>query len=202
MIGLFRFWFLAALCALVSAMPAFAQTICTATVLHDVRAQEDSTAILRAGQKFDAITQFWKYTNGRTYFCQKGGYCYDGDTVENGKVVPSMKLDNCSVDLANPDQDDDGNILYYLEVQRAAVDSVRLRKYDVESRLIQLGLCNSCADNAATVYLELPNSKCAVATRSALEGNAEALKMLINKIEICSELAGKIYDARQSGLTE
>jgi hypothetical protein len=193
------FSLLASLVAALFAMPLSAQTICTATVLHDVRAQEDSTAILRAGQKFDSITQFWKYANGRTYFCQKGGYCYDGDTVENGKVVPSMKLDNCTIDSSSADRDEDGNTLYYLDVSRAKADPITLRKYDIESRLVELGLCSACADNAATVYIEEPSSVCASTTRAALEGSIEARDRLIRNIEICSEPATKIYESRQSG---
>jgi hypothetical protein len=189
----------ASLVAALYAVPLSAQTVCTATVLHDVRAQEDSTAILRVGQKFDSIAQFWKYANGRTYFCQKGGYCYDGDTVENGKVVPSMKLDNCTIDSSSADRDEDGNTLYYLNVNRAKADPSSLRKYDIESRLVELGLCSACADNAATVYIEEPTSVCAITTRSALEGSVEARDQLVRNIEICSEPASKIYESRESG---
>ena len=85
--------------------------ICRASVLQDVAAIEDPSSIMKAGESYDDVTQFWKNKKtGDTRYCAHGGYCYPSQVVVNGQKVDAIKLQNCSVQ--GEGEDDGEDILY------------------------------------------------------------------------------------------
>jgi hypothetical protein len=164
---------------------AHAADICEAVVLRNVRALENPTSMLLAGGVDTAITQY--RVNKRTKeasFCSHGGYCYPTHVTENGTKVEALRLTNCKVGKRDPCDDPD-EIFYAVDVVRTKVSPDRLRRDDVDNRLLGLGLCSTCAGNAAYLYVQKPRSKCGILVRETLEGNPDALKLLKADPEYC-----------------
>jgi hypothetical protein len=57
----------------------------------------------------------------------------------------------------------------------------------VESKLLELGMCNVCADNAAAFYVKMPASRCAKLVLRALEGDPTAIVELKDAPDYCKE---------------
>jgi hypothetical protein len=57
----------------------------------------------------------------------------------------------------------------------------------VELKLLDLGMCNACADNAAAFYVKMPASRCANLVRQALEGDPTAVEKLKSTPDYCME---------------
>ena len=75
---------------------------------------------------------------------------------------------------------------YELVLLRSRIAPSKLRQNDVESQLLQLGMCNSCAGNAASFYIKKPNSRCAKLVKQALEGNPDARTEISASPEYCN----------------
>jgi hypothetical protein len=160
---------------LASALPsARAADICRAIVLHDVAAKENAHAILRRGAYDRAITQYSVDRNGIASFCSHGGYCYPTHVVEGGRKIEALRLTNCRITTRKAFEDED-ETAYELDVIRSAVTPTELKVDDLDNRLIGLGLCSACANNAAWLSVHKPKSRCAQLTRKALAGNPAAL---------------------------
>jgi hypothetical protein len=99
------------------------------------------------------------------------------------------------VDKSKPSYEDDEQITYSLDVIRSKVPPNILRQNDVELKLLDLGMCNACASNAAAFYVKMPNSRCAKLVRQALEGSPTAVKTLIDTPEYCTASS---FDRRSS----
>jgi len=65
---------------------------------------------------------------------------------------------------------------YSGELPRAAAKADEMQT--VKAKLMGLGVCNACADNAAHLYVKVPSGQCAKVVVSALAGNIEAIETL------------------------
>lgn len=168
---------------------ACAGDICTAVALRDVTAVENHSSILRKGQVDDAITEYLvNKRTGRTFFCSHGGYCYPTHVEAGGDLLEALKLAIAGYQ-AHPSPADyggDENITYGVEPIRAETAPALLRYDDLDNKLLEMGLCSACADNVAQYYLKRPHSQCAELTKTALEGNPEALKTLQGDPAYCT----------------
>jgi hypothetical protein len=99
----------------------------------------------------------------------------------------ALRLTNCSIDKSKPQFSDETEVSYGLDVIRSKVPAAVLRQNDVELKLLDLGMCNTCADNAAAFYVKMPASRCAALVRQALEGDPSAAKKLKEMPDYCSE---------------
>ena len=148
---------------------ALAADICEAVATRDVPAEESPDAVLKKGQKDEAITQYRvDKKTGRAVFCSHGGNCYAAD---------ALKLLNCKIG-AKDKFDDPDDTFYSVDVDRSKVPAALLRYDDLDNRLLDMGMCSACASNAAEAYLQRPRSKCAKLVRSALEGDPAATRAL------------------------
>jgi hypothetical protein len=110
-------------------------------------------------------------------FCSHGGYCYPAYATVNGKEVESLHLTNCAIDKTRHSQDD-GTTFYELVVIRSKVPAATLNRDDLDNRLRKMGLCSAYADNATSLYISQPNSRCGQLVKSALAGNPTATTKL------------------------
>lgn len=150
-------------------MPGFAADLCEAVAVRDTPAVEASDSILRRGEKDTAITQYRVSKKTRkAVFCSHGGYCYPAD---------GLKLLNCRIG-AKDDHNDPDDTFYSVDVIRSKVPRGALRYDDLDNRLLEIGMCNACASNAADTYLKHPASRCGMTVKAALEGNPVATKAL------------------------
>lgn len=150
-------------------------SLCEAVAIETIRGDGYT---IKVGEKIDAITQYNKnQKTGATTLCSHGGGCYP---------AKAFRLTNCTIDRSHPDRFGD-EISYGLDLIRSKVAPDALRQNDVELRLLELGLCNGCADNAAAFYVKMPASRCAALVRGALEGNPTAIEKLKDDPEFCHE---------------
>ena len=154
-------------------------SICEAIALHSTTKTDDYAFSLKAGQVIDAITQYnIDKKTGRASFCSHGGGCYP---------ATALRLTNCTIDKSKPQFVDDTETSYGLDLIRSKIPPDALRQNDVELKLLDLGMCNACADNAAAFYVKMPASRCAKLVRQALEGNPTAVSNLEDMPDYCSE---------------
>jgi hypothetical protein len=58
---------------------------------------------------------------------------------------------------------------------------------DTKAKLIQMGMCNACADNVAQWYTRIPHSECAMLAHRALaKGDSRAVDELVTFPEFCA----------------
>lgn len=159
--------------------------LCSAKVIYPVSAVEDPSSMLGGGSTLDSISQFNVDKNtGLREFCQHGGFCYPETITINNKTEKSLKLTNCTI---NKKESEDENTEYWsLNVIRKNIDPEKLRFADVENQLNNIGMCNSCADNATQYYIHKPDSKCGKIVKAALEGNPDAIKELSGGPDYCT----------------
>jgi hypothetical protein len=161
-----------------SAADSQAADICKAIALRDVPAIESPTSILTHGEYDTAITQYRvDKKTGVTSCCSHGGYCYPTHVTATGQKVEALRLTNCKIGKRSSYNDPD-EIIYDVDVIRSKVPAATLRYDDVDNRLLEMGLCSACASNAASLYLNKANSRCAQLTKRALEGNPIATEKL------------------------
>jgi hypothetical protein len=158
-----------------SASPA--ADICKALALRDVGALESPTSVLERGSYDDAITQY--RINKRTgvdSFCSHGGYCYPAHVRIDGQKVEALRLVNCQVGKQDGQEDDE--VIYSVDVTRSKNSPTVLRRDDLDNKILEMGLCNACADNVAQWYVQQPASRCAQLAKRALAGDAGAVNSL------------------------
>lgn len=156
--------FAAAVVGILTSNAAVGADICQGIFIMDTGAVEAPDSIMRAGERQYAITQFRVESGKMKSYCSHGGYCYPSNTIQ---------LTNCKVNTSRKSVD--GDVTYYeLDVIRSKVSSSRLRRDDIENRLLEMGLCSACASSAARLYISRPKSKCGRLIQSALEGNPVA----------------------------
>lgn len=133
--------------------------------------------IIHKGEIYDEISVYQEDPQtGMGSFCEHGGGCVDRYVIRNGVKVEALRLQNCTIrKVANPGPNDYD---FELVLDRSKVDPTTLRYTDIDDRLLQLGLCNACADNVADEYIHHPQSACSQLVRSALEGNPDAAEEL------------------------
>lgn len=174
---------------------ASAADLCRAVVLRPVRpVGVPGGRAERPGTVLTAVTQYARNRRtGQTSICSHGGYCYPTHVRVGGKLLPALRVTNCTVDLRRPDPpipgivDDD--IIYYFKVDRGRNSAAALRLDDVENRLLEMGMCSACAGTAADAYVHKPNSACGKLTRRVLEGNPVARRELVeNDTNVCTAL--------------
>lgn len=154
-------------------------SICEAVALNATTKSDNFPYPLKRGEIIDAITQYnVNKKTGANSICSHGGGCYPAD---------ALHLTNCVVDKSKPSYEDEVEISYSLKLIRSKVPSNILRQNDVELKLLDLGMCNACADNAAAFYVKMPASRCAQLVRQALEGNPIAKKELLDDPNYCRE---------------
>ncbi len=165
-------------CAL-CAGAAQAMDICKAAVLANVPSLGNpSSIVFRKGETMDAITQYnIDKATGETSFCAHGGSCCPTHVILSGKKVEALKLLNCTIGGVAWEDEDTISRSVNVDRERNSVDD--LKRYDLENKLLEMGLCTACADNVATYFLTKPDSRCAKLAKKALQGNANALKQLI-----------------------
>lgn len=174
--SLIRAFLLAA--AILTACPAHAEDSCKALVLRDVAAVENPTSFLKRGSYYDVITQYRvNRKTGLAIFCSHGGYCYP---------AKAMRLTNCKVGKAEPTDNSDADIYYDVDIIRSKWSPADLRLEDLTNKLIEMGLCNACAQNVAHLYFAKPSSKCALLTKKAVEGDQVALSKLADFPNYCN----------------
>lgn len=169
---------LAALVASTAAANA-TDSICEAVAMKATTKTDDFPYPLKRGETIDAITQYnVNKKTGATSFCSHGGGCYPAE---------ALRLTNCRVDKSKPNYEDGDERTYGLILIRSKVPPAVLRQNDVELKLLDLGMCNACADNAAAFYVKMPASRCAKLVRRALEGDPTAIENLKNTPDYCTE---------------
>jgi len=152
-------------------------SICEAVAVRSTMKEGHLSAIKR-GSVVDAITQYnISKKTGEASFCSHGGGCYPAD---------ALRLTNCVIDKRRPEEFGD-EISYSLELLRSKVPAQVRRQHDVELRLLDLGMCNACADNAAAFYVKMPASRCADLVRRGLEGDPKAIDQLKDTPDYCTE---------------
>ena len=179
------------LLVLTAAPPASAADICQAIALHDVKAVDVPDAVLKKGERDEAVTQYRvNKKTGEATLCSHGGACFPVAVLENGQKVEALRLTNCRVGAKDPFDDPD-ETFYNLDVIRAKAPAAALRIDDVDNKLLDMGLCSACASNVAFLYVKQPASRCAKLTARALVGNAEAVKTLKDFSDYCTAPASK-----------
>ncbi len=154
-------------------------SICEAVALRDTTITEDFPYALKHGQTIDAVTQYnINKTTGVASLCSHGGGCYPAE---------ALNLTNCTVNKSKPNFEDAYEVSYSLDVIRSKVPPAILRQNDVELKLLELGMCNVCADNAAAFYVKMPASRCAKLVLQALEGDPAAIAELKDAPDYCKE---------------
>ena len=162
-----------------------AADLCEAIALRDVPAIESPDSILQKGENLTAITQYRENKNTKlASFCSHGGYCYPRYVYINGEKIESLQLTNCKIGEAVDSDEED--IFYSVDVERKKNKATDLKKDDLENKLLEMGLCNACADNVAQFYIQQPSSECAKLTKEALEGNPEATSKLQEFPDYCT----------------
>ena len=169
------------------ATSANAADLCRAVALQDVRANGDTIPYgLRRGEIITAVTQLTTdRRTGITSICSHGGGCYPATVVIGGRRVPTLRMLNCSWDMAHPGRYGDETI-YSSVVDRRRNSARALREDDVDNALLEMGLCSACAGNAAAWYARRPTSPCGIRVRQALEGNPIARRRLLNSEDACT----------------
>lgn len=192
---------LAALMAVtLSAPPALAESdLCQATALIDINSWlGDSRTgppdiVLHKGDTYDAISVYEEDPQtGVGMFCVHGGVCLDRYQVRNGVKVEALRLQNCSIRKVEHPQPN--GYEFELVLDRSKVSPATLRYNDIDDRLLQLGMCNVCADNAADEYIRHPQSTCSQVVKSALEGNPDAAEQL-DRLGACAGIQDVASDA-------
>ena len=172
--------------ATLAGAPAMAESdLCKAIALTDASGWvgENRSAppdiVIHKGDTYDEISTYSEdQKTGMGSFCTHGGGCVDRYVIRNGAKVEALRLKNCSIKkAAHPSPYADG-LEFDLVLDRSKVDAPTLRYSDVDARLVQLGMCNACADNAANEYIHHPQSACSQTVKSALEGDPEAAQDL------------------------
>lgn len=158
---------------------AQAMDLCKAAVLVDVPSfGSPSSIVFRKGETMDAITQYnVEKATGETSFCAHGGSCCPTHVTLNGKKVEALKLLNCTI--GSVAWEDEDTISRSVNVDRENNSAADLRRYDLENKLLEMGLCTACADNVATYFMTKPDSHCARLARKALQGNTNAVQQLV-----------------------
>jgi len=83
-----------------------------------------------------------------------------------------MSPTNRTVNKSKPTFEDAYEVSCRLEVIRSQIPPAILQQIDVELKLLELGMCKVCADNAAAFYVKMPASRCAKLVLRALEGGS------------------------------
>jgi len=153
-------------------------SICEAVAVHATKESEDFPHALKRGETIGAITQYnVNRKTGVATLCSHGGGCYPAE---------ALSLTNCEVNKSQPAFEDTEEISYSLDLIRSKVPPATLRQNDVELKLLDLGMCNGCAANAAWLYVKKPNSHCAKLVLQALEGNPTAIEKLKATQDLCA----------------
>ena len=157
---------------------------CNAVAVYRVSAFENADSIL---QREDILTHVSQYNvnklNGRAEICSHGGYCYAAEIVRKGSIVEALHLLNCSV---GPQYDEDEEYTYYsLQLIRSTMGDKALVRNDILGQLSDLGLCSACADNVANYLMSKPNSRCTRLAKKALNGNENAIDVLVSNPDYC-----------------
>jgi hypothetical protein len=104
---------------------AEAADICDAVALREVRAIENSNAIIKRGEHDTGITEYRvEKKTGVKSFCSHGGYCYPAYATVNGREVESLYLTNCKIDKSF--YEDIVFIIYSVVVIRSKVPTAKL----------------------------------------------------------------------------
>lgn len=154
-------------------------SICEAVALHATAKTKDFPYALKSGDTIDAVTQYRvNKKTGMASLCSHGGGCYP---------TGALHLTNCIIDKRKSVYEDDDELYYGLDLIRSKVPPAVLRQNDIELKLLDLGLCNACADNAAAFYVKMPASRCAKLVLQALEGDPTAIQKLKEMPDYCQE---------------
>jgi hypothetical protein len=154
-----------------------AASLCKAIAVIDVATTLNGTAYtVSAGSYLEPVTTYKvdKGTND-SWFCSHS-LCYLTHLYRKGKKSEALRLINCRI--GNVLSDGINDVTYYLDPIREKNSEDDLRRFDVINRLLDIGLCEVCADNAVNFYLKKPSSDCAKLVRQALEGNPTAIVKL------------------------
>ena len=171
------------------AFPTLADDICEATALRDVPAIGVPGSSIRKGGKEGSITQFRvNKRTGETSYCSHGGYCYPTHVSVGDDLLLALKMTNCKPSsqsyAANSYEPD--LVTYGVDVIRSRIPPGDLRREDIKNRLLTMGLCSGCADNVAQYYTAAPKSQCAELARSALEGNPDSTRIMLEMPAYCT----------------
>jgi len=166
-------------------LSAHASDLCKAIALRDIPALQSSTSILKSGNFDTAITLYRvNKKTGEGSFCSHGGYCYPTHVQVDGRQVEALRLVNCRIGKKQEDNDHD-EINFAVDLDRSKIGPDMLKSSDVSDKLVDLGLCQACADNAAHAYVTGPQSPCGRLVKGAINGRADAIKILISQPTYC-----------------
>jgi hypothetical protein len=159
---------------------AYGANGCQAFAIETIHAVESTDATLRKGSVLSDITAYEVDPQAKTKsFCVHGGYCYPRYATENGHEVEVLHLSNCKVDESSRNEAY-GIVNYALTPIASRMSAADLAYDRLYSQLDKIGLCTACADNATRIYLSNPNSQCGRTIQAALNGNQNAIAMLVN----------------------
>lgn len=161
----------------------YASDECKAIALRSVSSIQNPSSIMYKGEYMTSISQY-REENGVSVFCAHGGYCFPRYISAKGKKVEALRLINCKIGQKR--SDGYGGYSYELILERTKISPKESLFNDIEDILLDMGLCSSCADNAARYYIEKPSSACATLVRAALSGNYRAKKALIQFPSYCN----------------
>src|SRR5262249_12945164 len=115
---------------------AQAEDICKAIALRDIPSVDNPDAILKAGTYQKAVTQYrLDKKTGIASFCAHGGSCYPVFLTVDGKKTEALRLENCTVEKKK-DYEDDEEITYGIDVDRAKNSAADLRYDDLDNKLL------------------------------------------------------------------
>lgn len=154
-----------------------AGSLCKAIAVTDVATVLNGAAYaVKKGSYLEPVTTYkvGKDTND-SWFCSHS-LCYLTHLYRKGKKSEALRLINCRIGSVLSDGIND--VTYYLDPIREKNSEDDLRRFDIINRLLNIGLCEACADNAVNFYLNKPSSDCAKLVRQVLEGNPTAIATL------------------------
>lgn len=154
-----------------------AGSLCKAIAVTDVATALNGVAytVTKGGCVEPVTTYKVDKVSNDSWFCSHS-LCYLTRLYRKGKMTEALRLINCRIGSVLSDGIND--VTYYLEPIREANAENDLRRFDIINRLVDIGLCEACADNAVNFYLKRPSSDCAKLVIQALEGNPNAIAQL------------------------
>jgi hypothetical protein len=148
--------------SLVMSAAAFADVSCKSLAYGSAKYFQNMDELARQAKLPDAA---WDRNHETvvSYLCS--GQQEDVDQLVESRVLPAGEAERIGAVLG--------------KVYRSKQGGGTTKDYaSVKAELIQMGLCNACADDTAQHYLKKPGSQCARLAKRALEGDSRAIDEL------------------------
>jgi hypothetical protein len=155
--------------SLTLAGPAFAGMSCADLHTRNPRYQDNMDAMARQAGLPDG---YWSKYHASVVGALCSGNTREVDSlVDNGYVKP-QEAQNIARVMG----------MAYTPKKRS--DTGKSYGYS-KNKFIEMGACNACADNIAQYYTKKPDSRCGKLAKQALEGNPDAIRLLVSFPDYC-----------------